>query len=125
MLQCQTMATYAPGGHGQVTLREIADLAGVSIATVSRVVNGRGDVSPETRDLVQRIVRERGYSANRSARGLSRGKTGLIGGTVPMVHYPYFSHMVAGVAEALYGQDMRLVLCPTYHEHAREVTLLE
>jgi LacI family transcriptional regulator len=119
------MATYATGGNGKVTIREIADLAGVSIATVSRVVNGRGDVSPETRDLVQRIVRERGYSANRSARGLSRGKTGLIGGTVPMVHYPYFSHMVAGVAEALYEQDMRLVLCPTYHEHEREVSLLD
>jgi LacI family transcriptional regulator len=119
------MAAHTNGTNGKVTIREIADLAGVSIATVSRVVNGRGDVSPETRDLVQRIVRERGYSANRSARGLSAGKTGLIGGTVPMVHYPYFSHVVAGVAEALYEQDMRLVLCPTYHEHEREVSLLE
>jgi LacI family transcriptional regulator len=119
------MAAHANGGNGKVTIREIADLAGVSIATVSRVVNGRDDVSPETRELVQRIVRERGYMANRSARGLSRGKTGLIGGTVPMVHYPYFSHLVAGVAEALYEADMRLVLCPTYHEHEREVSLLE
>jgi LacI family transcriptional regulator len=112
-------------GNRRATIREIAELAGVSIATVSRVVNGRGDVSPETRELVQRVVRERGYMANRSARGLSRGKTGLIGGTVPMVHYPYFSHLVAGVAEALYESDMRLVLCPTYHEHEREVSLLE
>jgi LacI family transcriptional regulator, galactose operon repressor len=113
------------GDNGRVTIREIAELAGVSIATVSRVVNGREDVSPETRELVQRIVRERGYSANRSARGLSAGKTGLIGGTVPMLHYPYFSYLLAGVAEALYEQDMRLVLCPTLHEHEREVTLLE
>jgi LacI family transcriptional regulator len=119
------MAAHVNGGNGKVTIREIADLAGVSIATVSRVVNGRGDVSPETRETVQRIVRERGYLANRSARGLSRGWTGLIGGTVPMVHYPYFSHLVAGVAEALYEHDMRLVLCPTYHEHEREVSLLE
>jgi LacI family transcriptional regulator len=119
------MAVRQNGANGKVTIREIADLAGVSIATVSRVVNGRGDVSPETRELVQRIVRERGYQANRSARGLSGGKTGLIGGTVPMVHYPYFSQLVAGVAEALYEHDMRLVLCPTYHEHEREVSLLE
>jgi LacI family transcriptional regulator len=111
--------------RGRATIREIADLAGVSIATVSRVVNGRGDVSQETRALVQRIVREHGYSANRSARGLSAGRTGLIGGTVPMLHYPYFSHLLAGVSEALYEQDMRLVLCPTMHEHEREVTLLE
>ena len=115
----------AVGGNGRATIREIAELAGVSIATVSRVMNGREDVSAETRELVQRIVRERGYTTNRSARGLSAGKTGLIGGTVPMLHYPYFSYLLAGVADALYEQDMRLVLCPTMHEHEREVTLLE
>jgi LacI family transcriptional regulator len=112
-------------GNGRATIREIAELAGVSIATVSRVVNGREDVSAETRELVQRIVRERGYMANRSARALSGGRTGLIGATVPMVHYPYFSQLVGGAAEALYEQDMRLVLCPTLHEHEREVSLLE
>jgi LacI family transcriptional regulator len=112
-------------GSTRVTIREIADLAGVSIATVSRVVNGREDVSAETRELVQRIVRERGYMANRSARGLSAGKTGLIGATVPLVHAAYFSFLLSGAAEALYEQDMRLVLCPTMHEHEREVSLLE
>jgi len=110
---------------GHVTIREIAELAGVSIATVSRAINGRDDVSTETRELVQRVVRERGYTANRSARSLSGGRTGLIGATVPMVHYPYFSQLVGGAAEALYEQDMRLVLCPTMHEHEREVSLLE
>src|SRR5438067_5246317 len=67
----------------RVTIREVAELAGVSIATVSRVLNGRGDVSPETRELVSAIIREQGYSANRSARGLSAGRTGLVGGLVP------------------------------------------
>ncbi len=81
MLQCRVMSEL---GNGRATIREIAELAGVSIATVSRVVNGREDVSPETRELVQRVVRERGYTANRSARGLSAGRTGLIGATVPM-----------------------------------------
>ena len=113
------------GGNGHVTIREIAELAGVSIATVSRVVNGREDVSAETRELVQRVVRERGYTANRNARGLSAGKTGLIGATVPMLHHAYFSYILAGAAEGLYEQDMRLVLSPTMHEHHREVSLLE
>lgn len=116
-----TAPTYRP----RVTIREIADLAGVSVATVSRVMNGRDDVSAETRELVQRIVRERGYTANRTARGLSAGRTGLIGGTVPLVHPAYFSFILSGAAEALYERDMRLVLCPTQHEHEREVTLLE
>lgn len=115
----------APTLRPRVTIREIADLAGVSVATVSRVMNGRDDVSPETRELVQRIVRERGYTASRTARGLSAGRTGLIGATVPLVYPAYFSFILSGAAEALYERDMRLVLCPTRHEHDREVTLLE
>jgi len=114
-----------PSIRPKVTIREIADLAGVSVATVSRVMNGRDDVSRETRELVQRIVRERGYTANRTARGLAAGRTGLIGATVPRIHPAYFSFILSGAAEALYERDMRLVLCPTEHEHDREVSLLE
>jgi LacI family transcriptional regulator len=107
------------------TIREIAALAGVSIATVSRVVNATGYVSDKTREAVERVVRENGYIANRSARGLSAGRTGLVGVTLPMIHPAYFSVIVAGVAEALAERDMRIVLCPTLHEHDREVSLLE
>jgi LacI family transcriptional regulator len=89
------------------------------------VMNDREDVAPETRELVLRIVRERGYTTNRTARGLSAGRTGLIGATVPLVHPAYFSFILSGAAEALYERDMRLVLCPTQHEHEREVSLLE
>ena len=81
-----SMAQVAPQ---RLTMRQIADLAGVSIATVSRVLNGRGDVSDETRDLVSRIIRENGYTANRSARGLSAGRTGLVGILVPLVYPAY------------------------------------
>jgi LacI family transcriptional regulator len=109
----------------RVTIREIADLAGVSIATVSRVVNGRGEVSDETRETVQRVVREQGYSANHNARGLSAGRTGLIGLTIPVVQPTYFSSILSGAAEALDQEDRRIVLCPTMHEHDREVSLLE
>lgn len=118
------MTEVAPSG-GRTTIREIADLAGVSIATVSRVLNGRDDVSQETRDLVQRIIRERGYTANRHARGLSAGRTGLIGVLVPLVFPAYFSAILSGASEALAEQDLRVVLSPTGHEHAREVTLID
>jgi LacI family transcriptional regulator len=112
-------------GRGRMTIRQIAEIAGVSIATVSRVVNGRGDVSDETRELVQRVVREHGYSVNRTARGLSGGRTGFVGVTVPKVAPVFFSSILSGAAEALYEQDMRIVLCPTEHEHEREVSLLD
>src|SRR5436309_10414249 len=97
----------------RVTIREIADRAGVSIATVSRVLNGRGDVADETRELVSRVIRENGYTANRSARGLSAGRTGLAGILVPLVYPAYFAAIVAGAAEALSELDLQIVLSPT------------
>jgi LacI family transcriptional regulator len=112
-------------GPARVTIREVAEAAGVSIATVSRVLNGRGDVSPETRELVSKIIRERGYTANRSARSLSAGRTGLVGVLVPLVYPVYFSSILSGAAEALHEHDLRLLLSPTDFEHEREVTLLD
>jgi LacI family transcriptional regulator len=75
--------------------------------------------------VVARVIRESGYTANRSARHLSGGSTGLIGVLVPLVYPAYFSGIVSGAAEALHEQDLRLVLSPTSHEHDREVTLLD
>jgi LacI family transcriptional regulator len=109
----------------RLTIRQIADLAGVSIATVSRVLNGRNDVSPGTREVVSRVIRENGYTANRHARGLSAGRTGLVGVLVPLIFPAYFSSILAGAAEALAEVDLRVVLSPTGHEHDREVSLLE
>src|SRR2546423_7847171 len=109
----------------RLTIRQIADLAGVSIATVRRVQNGRGDVSDETRDLVSRVIRENGYTANRSARGLSVGRTGLVGVLVPLVYPAYFSGILAGAAEALAELDLQIVLSPTGGEHDREVSVLD
>jgi LacI family transcriptional regulator len=110
---------------GRATIRDIASLAGVSIATVSRVLNDRPDVAPETREAVLEVVRAHGFSTSRSARGLSAGRTGIVGVTLPFVEGPYFAFILSGASEALYEQDMRLVLCPTMHEHEREVTLLD
>ena len=109
----------------RLTIRQIAELAGVSIATVSRVLNGRDDVSAETREAVSRVIRENGYTANRSARGLSGGRTGLVGVLVPLIYPAYFSSILAGAAEALADWDLRVVLSPTGHEHDREVSLLD
>jgi LacI family transcriptional regulator len=120
----QVMATLRAEPR-PTTIRDIARLSGVSIATVSRVLNDRPDVSDETREAVLEVVRRLGFSTNRSARALSAGRTGLVGVTLPIVHAPYFSFILAGAAEGLYEQDMRAILCPTLHQHEREVTLLD
>ena len=122
MAEVVTPQTDQPG---RATIRDIARVAGVSIATVSRVLNSRPDVAPETREAVLEVVRRHSFTTNRSARGLSGGRTGLVGMTIPIIHAAYFTAILSGAGEALYEQDMRIVLCPTLHEHEREVTLLD
>ncbi len=118
--------TTTGNNHGKrATIRGVASAAGVSIATVSRVLNGRPDVAAETREAVLRAVREQGFTTNRNARALSGGRTGLVGVTIPLVEAAYFGIILSGASEALYEQDMRIVLCPTLHQHDREVTLLD
>ena len=107
------------------TIRDIAREAGVSVATISRVLNRQPHVAPETRAAVLRVVRERGFSQNRSARALSGAPTGLVGVTLPFIRASYFAEIAAALAEALYEQDMRPILCPTLDQHEREVGLLE
>ena len=119
------MAATDANGKPRATIRDVASAAGVSIATVSRVLNGRRDVAPKTREAVMKAVRDVDFATNRNARALSSGRTGLVGVTVPIIAAAYFSVILSGIAEALYEQDMRIVLCPTLHEHDREVTLLD
>jgi LacI family transcriptional regulator len=115
-----------PGGARpeKVTIRQVAEAAGVSIATVSRVVNGHSDVSAETRQAVEVVLRERGYPAG-GRRSRAVAATGLIGVTMPFVNAGYFAQILSGAAEALYDAGLRAVICPTRHSHERETSLLD
>src|SRR2546423_10439984 len=104
----------------RLTIRQIADLAGVSIATVSRVLNGRDDVAPETREAVTRVIRDNGYTANRSARGLSAGRTRRGGGLLPVLYPAHFSAILAGAPAAVSQLDLRVVLLATGPEAHRQ-----
>ena len=63
----------------KVTIKDVAQAAGVSTQTVSRVINYRPDVSPETRERVQQVIKDLGYSPNVIARSLSRGRSNTLG----------------------------------------------
>jgi LacI family transcriptional regulator len=115
--------TTAGNGHGRPTIRDIAALARVSPATVSRVINGRPEVSERVRERVLRVVAEHGYTVTRPP--LSGMRSGLVGVMLPLIHHSYFSEILAGIGEAFYEHDIPMVLCPTLHEHDREVTLLQ
>jgi len=108
----------------RATIRDVASAAGVSIATVSRVLNGRPDVAADTRETVLRVVRDLRFTTNRSARSLSGGRTLAVGITLPLVEVEYFSRILAGAADALYEHDLQVVLGTTLHLRERAATLL-
>jgi DNA-binding LacI/PurR family transcriptional regulator len=110
--------------NGRATIRDIAAYAGVSITTVSRVLNDRPDVASETREAVLQVIRELNFTSNRAPRPAQSGRTGLVGVTIPEVLGDYFAQLITGFTEALYELDMQAVLCPTFHHQERELTLV-
>jgi DNA-binding LacI/PurR family transcriptional regulator len=91
----------------RVTIKDIAKKAGVSIATVSYIINNTKPVTPETRDKVLQAIKELNYRPNYSARGLANYRTNLIGVLIPywdedtkqgvMFDNPFYSELVRGV----------------------------
>jgi LacI family transcriptional regulator len=107
-------------------LKDIADQAGVSVATVSRVLNGRPDVSPDTREAVLAAAAAQGPLAEGRLRRRRRPeRTRLVGVTLPVINSDYYATMLNAIAESLYALDMRLVACPAGELHDREHTLLD
>ncbi len=92
------------------TISEIAARAGVSIPTVSRVLNGRPDVAPATRARIEQILKESGYVHSKAARGLRKGSSGIIDLLVPGLDNPYVTEIIRGVEEALRRTGLRLAL---------------
>ena len=100
-------------GPSRVTIQDVAEIAGVSIATVSRVLNSHPDVSAATRSEVLRHARELGYVSNRAPEARPGGRTRLIGLDVPDLRGDYVTEIVAAAADTLHDYGARLVLCPS------------
>lgn len=90
--------------ESRVSLRDVAALAGVSVKTVSNVVNQYTHVSAATRQRVQTALDELGYRPNLSARSLRGGRSGLIALAVPELDSPYFAELARHI---LYAADAR------------------
>src|SRR3712207_2637737 len=84
----------------RVRLRDVADHAGVSVKTVSNVVNGYVHVAPQTRAHVQAVLDEMGYRPNLAARNLRAGRTGVIALAFPELDNPYFAELTGFVVQA-------------------------
>jgi LacI family transcriptional regulator len=109
----------------RVTIRDVADRAGVSSMTVSRVINGSSRVSIATRGRVEEAITQLGYVPSRLARGLSAQRTGTIALVVPDVANPFFTLIVRGAEEVARRAGFGIILCDTRADHAIERDAIE
>lgn len=99
----------------KLTIEDIGKLAGVSRATVSRVINNYPHITPEVRERVLRVIRETGYRPNKVAQSLASSRTGLIGLVIPhaanmIMTNPYFMHLINSITSATNLNDLTLAL---------------
>jgi LacI family transcriptional regulator len=107
---------------GDVTIVDVAREAGVSYATVSRVINNKGYINPETRARVMLAVTKLGYVVNQQARSLAGGRSQVVGLVVPGVDNAYIGEIIRGIDEELAKQSYDLMLYTTHRRKTREST---
>lgn len=106
------------------TMRDVARLAGVSVKTVSNVVNDFPHVSEATRTKVREAIETLGYQMNFSARNLSLGRTGMITLAVPELSLPYFAELSDAVIDAAAERGYTVLIEQTGGSREREVEVL-
>ena len=101
-------------------MRDVAEQAGVSVTTVSHVINNSRPVNPETRNRVEQAMQDLGYQPNVLARSLRRGKTNTIGVILPDNANPYFADVVRGIEDKSFAQGYSVILCNSDNDLAKE-----
>ena len=103
-----------------ITIRDVATLAGVSVGTASKALNGRGKLRPETRERVTSAAQELGFRPNALARGLLSGRTFTVG-LVTSDSFGRFSiPVMLGAEDALGAGQMSVFMCDTRDDPIRE-----
>ncbi|MCB1754527.1 MAG: substrate-binding domain-containing protein [Gammaproteobacteria bacterium] len=109
----------------RLTIKDIAQQAGVSTATVSRVMNNSGPVSDATRRAINEIVSKSGFRLNTIGRQLKTARTHTIGVLVPSLKNPIFADAVAGIEQAAEEAGYRVLLASSAYQSARELSAIE
>jgi len=115
------------GVRRKVTIREVAARAGVSVSTVSRVLNGRDahHMRPETKERVLRAIEELEYTPVKAARSLRRQRTQVIGVLLPDISNPFFSLLARGVASVAFENGYSTLICDSDHSVEKESRYLD
>ena len=106
------------------SIKDIATLSGVSVATVSRVINDNGRFSEETRNKVLKVIEETGYQMNYSAKSLRMNKSFSIGILVPDISNYFFSDIVQKIEEILFAKGYSTIICNTARNNKKEIAYL-
>lgn len=102
------------------SMRQIAVAAGVSVATVSHVINGSGRFSEDTRKRVEAALKEYGYVTNMAAKSLRMAQSRTIGMIVPDISNDFFSKIALHVERELATEDYSVFVCNSANDPARE-----
>ncbi len=108
----------------KITIKDVAKRAGVSISTVSRVINDSKPVSDEVKQRVLDAIRDTSYRPNQLARGLVLRKSNIIGMIIPDIANPYYASIVEGAEEIANMYGYTLLLCNTHGELHKEIEYL-
>jgi LacI family transcriptional regulator len=112
-------------GAGEVSIKDVGRVAGVSISTVSHVLNRTRYVSPALRTRVEAAVADLGYRHNGLARGLRTRRTETVGLIIPDVSNPYYPQLARGVQDAADAAGFAVFVCNSDRRPEAEARLLE
>ena len=109
----------------RVTIYEVAKASGVSLATVSRVINNQGNVTEKTREKVKATIQRLGYKPSSLAQALATNKSTTIGVVIPRANYVYISSVLNGIAEVAKEKGFTINLFLTSHSKTDAISVVE
>ncbi|MCB2295044.1 LacI family DNA-binding transcriptional regulator [Clostridium algoriphilum] len=107
------------------TIKDVARVAGITVTTVSRVLNNRGYISDITRKKVNDAIEELNYKPNEIARALFRKKSNIIGLIIPNVANPFFAELTNYIEYYAHKEGYKILLCNSYQDSAKEKDYIE
>lgn len=108
-----------------VSIKQLARMANLSIATISRVINNNGRFSEETRDLVKALIRKTGYTPNVAAKALRTRTARAIGLVIPDIYNEFFLQIVNSVEKFFFANDYSLFVCNAGESKVRNRSLIQ
>ena len=107
------------------TIKDVAKEAGLTVTTVSRVLNNRGYISDDARERVRLAMKELNYQPNEVARSLHKKSSKTIGVIVPHIRHPYFAEMISNIENIAYKKGYRILLCNSQEKEEKEKEYIE